>query len=476
MSKKALVWFRQDLRIKDNPALSTAIDKGFQIIPIFILDEHSSNSYPMGQASKLWLHQSLDLLNQSLENSLVFCIGNPLDIIIDLIKTLNISYICWNRCYESWQVARDKDIKNTLTNLNVYVETHNGSLIWEPWDILKSDHSSYKVFTAFYNKCLQVRPSRKIANLNKAINAYNIKTNKYYIQKSYISDPSSLITNLSWENNIIKHWNFGEEAARNQLDYFLKEKINNYKIGRDFPSANSTSRISPHLHFGEISPNQIWESLFNNKNDENLEHFRRELIWREFSYHLMFYNPDLHNKNWQNKFNQFPWKNDPNKMQLWQKGMTGIPIIDAGMRELWQTGYMHNRVRMIVASFLTKNLMIDWRNGAAWFWDTLFDADLANNSASWQWVAGCGADAAPYFRIFNPILQSQKFDPEGDYIKKYVSELNLLPSKYIHNPSSAPATLLAAANIKLGSNYPTPIVDLNSSRHEALRAFKLIST
>jgi deoxyribodipyrimidine photo-lyase len=476
MSQKALVWFRQDLRIKDNPALSVAINKGFQIIPIFILDEYSSNNYPMGKASKLWLYHSLNQLNQSLENTLIFCNGNSLDIIIDLIKTLDIVYVCWNRCYESWQIERDKEIKKTLNKLNIYSETHNGSLIWEPWDILKPDYQPYKIFTAFYHKCLQIKPSREIVNYNKELNVYNIKNKEYYTQKPYITNTNMLITNLSWENDIIKHWNFGEDAAKKQLDYFLKTNIANYRIGRDFPSCNTVSRLSPHLHFGEISPNQIWKKLLEIKNDNNLEHFRRELIWREFSYNLMFYNPNLHNKNWQNKFDQFPWKNDPDKMQSWKKGMTGIPIIDAGMRELWKTGYMHNRVRMIVASFLTKNLMIDWRDGAAWFWDTLFDADLANNSANWQWVAGCGADAAPYFRIFNPILQSQKFDPEGKYIRYYIPELNLLPSKYIHNPSLAPANILSTAKIRLGDNYPAPIVNLTHSRQEALRAFKSISS
>jgi deoxyribodipyrimidine photo-lyase len=473
MKPKALIWFRQDLRIHDNPALCTAINRGFDIIPIFILDQ----DYSIGQASKVWLYHSLQSLNQSLENSLIFCIGSPLHIITDLAKTLNVSYIFWNRCYESWQIIRDKQIKTTLLSLQINVETYNASLIWEPWDVLKPDHSSYKVFTSFYHKCLQVQPKRQIAHYNTkfSINC-KIKSEQKNLQKNYIQTIEYLLSNLSWEKNTIKHWNVGENAASAKLQKFIKFDIKNYKIGRDFPNSNSVSKLSAHIHFGEISAQQIWHSLLAIDNDPNFEHFKRELIWREFSYHLMFYFPNLHNTNWQHKFNHFPWRNDSNQLVLWQQGLTGIPIIDAGMRELWQTGYMHNRVRMLVASFLTKNLMIDWRKGASWFFDTLFDADLANNSASWQWVAGCGADAAPYFRIFNPILQSQKFDTNGSYIKTYVPELQLLAPQYIHNPTMAPTAILQAANVKLGRDYPLPIVDIKSSGSNALQAFRLLAS
>lgn len=271
---------------------------------------------------------------------------------------------------------------------------------------------------------------------------------------------------------MLSNWQIGEAAAIKQLEKFLATGINNYHHGRDFPAQQNTSRLAPHLHFGEISPNQLWYALRNSgDSNNNIETFCKELGWREFSYSLLYYHPDLAYNNLEHKFANFPWQDDQNKLRAWQQGLTGIPIIDAGMRELWQTGFMHNRVRMIVASFLVKNLLLHWRDGARWFWECLIDADLASNSASWQWVAGCGADAAPYFRIFNPVTQSQKFDPNGDYIRQYVPELAKLPTKFLFEPWNAPIAVLAEAGVSLGINYPQPIVDLKTSRIAALAAY-----
>ena len=267
-------------------------------------------------------------------------------------------------------------------------------------------------------------------------------------------------------------WVVGEKAAHQHLARFLQEGLPYYKGGRDFPARPYVSRLSPYLHFGEISPHAVWHALQKEKDEENVSHFQRELGWREFSYSLLYAFPELPSKNFQAKFDRFPWKKDPQKLKAWQKGQTGIPFVDAAMRELWQTGYMHNRARMVVASFLVKNLLIHWHEGEAWFWDCLVDADLANNSASWQWVAGCGADAAPYFRIFNPVTQGEKFDPDGAYICRYVPELKNLPPPYLFSPWTAPEQVLEKAGVELGKHYPHPIVDLKKSREEALKAFR----
>ena len=282
---------------------------------------------------------------------------------------------------------------------------------------------------------------------------------------------------FKWYSKFENLWTPGEDSAYLKFNKFLENGLNGYRNGRNFPEKENVSQLSPHLHFGEISPNQIWYELdekFNNYPEKDINHFKSELGWREFSYYLNFHFPDLNNKNLQTKFDAFPWENDSKLLNAWKKGVTGYPIVDAGMRELWQTGYMHNRVRMIVGSFLVKNLLIDWKKGERWFWDCLIDADLASNSASWQWVAGTGADAAPYFRIFNPILQGSKFDPNGNYTRKFIPELNKVPVKYLFNPWDAPKDLLLEAGVILGVNYPKPIVDIKDSRNKALESFSML--
>ena len=465
----AIHWFRQDLRLSDNPALDSAAQYE-TLIPIYILDEVNSGEFKMGAASKWWLHQSLTKLNESLDGKLLVYQGNPHEILNKLIEEQEVSYVTWNRCYEPWRIDRDKEIKRNFEDKNINVESFSASLLWEPWTISKDDGTPYRVFTPFYKKgCLNSEEPRLPAGKVGLSNLYSED-----LSSDSITD-LNLLPTIKWYKSFEEEWNPGEIGAEQNLNSFLDSGLLNYKEGRNFPSQEFVSRLSPHLHFGEISPNEVWYRAKTKEGisgiEKSLAHFHSELGWREFSYYLLYHFPDLPNKNFQEKFDIFPWQENEEFLALWQKGNTGYPIVDAGMRELWQTGYMHNRLRMIVGSFLVKNLLIDWRFGERWFWDCLVDADLASNSASWQWVAGSGADAAPYFRIFNPITQGLKFDPEGEYTKKYVPELRDLPNKYLFSPWEAPENILADAGIELGKNYPKPMVDLKLSRETALEAF-----
>lgn len=473
--KIAICWFRQDLRLSDNPALVSAA-KHHNVIPIYILDDkniadskneaqYNKAQYAMGAASRWWLHHSLNALNESLGGNLSVYQGNPQDILADIIARFDVEAIYWNRCYEPWRIERDMKIKEYLKSQDISVETSNGSLLWEPWNIQKDDGTPYKVFTPFYRKgCLNSSEPREPLAIPK--------------QVEYIKDSANigiealdLLPNIRWDQKMEEYWQIGEAAAHQRFDEFIEEGLASYKDGRNIPSKPYVSRLSPYLHFGQISPNQLWYRVRNIGDDKHIDHFCSELGWREFSYSQLYHNPDLPTKNLQDKFDNFPWEDNDQYLKAWQEGLTGVPMVDAGMRELWQTGYMHNRVRMIVGSFLVKNLQLHWHHGERWFWDTLVDADLANNSASWQWIAGCGADAAPYFRIFNPVTQGQKFDSSGEYVRKYIPEIAKLPDKYLFSPWEAPELILQTADVKLGETYPKPIVDLKQSREKALAAF-----
>ena len=463
-----ILWFRKDLRLMDNPALVEA-NLNAEIIPIFILDDTNPEENKMGAASRVWLYHSLKSLNISLQKKINFYSGDPVKIISELINNYNINGVYWNRCYEPWEIRRDKKIKDLLKIKKVKAKSFNGSLIREPWEVLKEDQTPYKVFTALYKKAY--------LNSDIKVEVINEPTKINYSTKIFSSntlDTLKLLPNLSWADNIIKHWQVGEKNAHLKMTEFFKKGIDNYKEGRNFPFKKNVSRLSPHIHFGEISPKQLWVKAKSISSNKNTEHFVSEICWREFSYYLLYHFPNLPKDNLQKKFNNFPWKDNNYYFDSWKKGKTGYPIIDAGMRELYETGYMHNRVRMIVASFLVKNLLIHWHKGERWFWDCLFDADLANNSASWQWVAGSGADAAPYFRIFNPVTQGVKFDVDGQYTKQYVPELKDMPNKYLFSPWEAPDDVLNKANVVLGGNYPKPIIDIKESREKALYSFSLI--
>jgi deoxyribodipyrimidine photo-lyase len=383
-----------------------------------------------------------------------------------LAKQNDISEVCWNRPYDKKNIELDKRITLLLDDLNIKSKTFNGSLLWEPWDITKKDKTYYKVFTPFYkNGCLKSSaPPKKPCGKPQKIKLLGLKGMS-------VSD-LNLLPNNNWHESVIEGWDISESGAHKKLNSFLSLYVDNYKDGRNYPDKNNVSRLSPYLHFGQVSPNQVWYMAKSCSDNDGLHCFLSELGWREFSYSLLYRYPEIYKNNIQKKFDNFPWKINKKLLILWQQGKTGYPIVDAGMRELWQTGYMHGRVRMIVASFLVKNLLIHWKYGAAWFWDCLFDADLASNSASWQWVAGCGMDAAPYFRIFNPVLQGEKFDKSGCYIKKYVPELKRLSGKHLFSPWEAPKKILDTAGIVLGKTYPRPIVELSKSRALALDSLK----
>ena len=464
----AIHWFRQDLRITDNPSLETAAEFD-AVLPIYILDDENSQEFKMGSASRWWLHNSLQSLNESLDGKLSIYSQNPEIVIQELLKKYEVKAVFWNRCYEPWRIDRDIDIKAYLDDKNIENKSFNSHLLWEPWEISKDDGTPYRVFTPYYKKgCLNAEEPR--------LPSKNLKIDTiFYDQDCEQIDTLDLLPRINWYSQIQEAWKPGEEGAQKRLDQFLEEGLLDYKEGRNFPFKENVSRLSPHLHFGEISPNEVWYQAKTKESvsgiQKSLEHFLSELGWREFSYYLLYHFPSLPKQNFQAKFNKFPWIKNESFLESWQKGETGYPIVDAGMRELWQTGYMHNRLRMVVGSFLVKNLLIDWREGEDWFWDCLVDADLASNSAGWQWVAGSGADAAPYFRIFNPVTQGLKFDSEGEYTKKYVPELKLLPNKFLFSPWEAPKEILEKAGIELGKDYPEPIVDLKYSRELALEAF-----
>ncbi|KTD11056.1 deoxyribodipyrimidine photolyase phrB [Legionella gratiana] len=460
----ALVWFRYDLRLNDNPAFIDACSHHRFVIPLYIYDEKNS---VLGGAQAWWLHHSLTSLSNSLTQIGLYLTlrkGDPLEIILDLVTKISVDSVYWNRCYEPAALLRDKKIKATLLAQAIEVHSSNGSLFHEPWMIRNKSGDYFKVFTAYWKHCKQILNIQPVMHLDHRPAGIDVQSDKLWEWK--------LLPTINWAARFNDYWTPGESGAQHKLQEFIEHHLNGYKKNRDFPIKNATSRLSPHLHFGEISPWTILRAIELAKRDPNcdlssVECFLSELGWREFSVYLLYHFPKLPSENFRNAFDAFPWHNDEHLLSCWQKGFTGYPIIDAGMRELWATGYMHNRVRMIVASFLTKGLLIDWRLGADWFLDTLVDADLANNSASWQWVAGCGADAAPYFRIFNPVLQSQKFDPDGRYIRYWVPELSQVEIQTIH----APWESIDSNRFYLKTNYPPPIINHHEARVRALNYY-----
>ena len=473
MNTPVIVWLRHDLRLADNPALYYAAQAG-RVIPVFIDDSTTPDQWCLGAASRCWLQHSLADLNDQLSGQLRIFRGDPLQILLSLAKQTGAHEVHWNRCYTPHSIKRDSQIKLALKSAGIEIHSYNGSLLWEPWTISKADGKPYKIFTPFYRKgCLNAAPPSE--PLPRP--AIQLFSEAIISQGDLKQIPVAELTldEHSWTKKITDHWTISEEAAWQHLQHFIGERLQDYQQGRDIPSLETTSSLSPYLQWGQISPRQIWYYSQQQGSQPGLEDaldtFLKELAWREFSYYQLYHNPAMTNENLNQRFNRFPWLNQPEQCQVWQQGLTGFPMIDAGMRQLWQTGYMHNRVRMLVASFLVKNQRQHWHLGAAWFWDTLVDADLASNSASWQWVAGSGTDAAPYFRIFNPVLQGQKFDAQGDYIRRYIPELKTLPSRYIHTPWEAPEQVLKDAGVELGSTYPHPILDLKQSRQAALTAY-----
>jgi deoxyribodipyrimidine photo-lyase len=462
-----IVWFRQDLRLHDNPALAEATKRG-AFVPVYIED---TSAQPLGGAGRWWLHHSLAALTQSL-GRLVLRRGNPAQILPKLADDTKADAVFWNRCYEPHAIARDTALKQALSTCDIDARSFGAALLHEPWDIKTGAGGPFKVYSPFWRACLQRPVVRPLACPAIQLAARDIAS-------EVLTSWELLPSRPNWAKGWERQWSPGEDGAQQRLSAFLDDGLDGYATLRDRPDLPKVSRLSPHLHWGEISPRQIWTQV-NIAADsgtvprKDADKFLAEIGWREFASHLLFHFPDLPHKNWKPAFDAYPWRENAADLKAWQRGRTGYPLVDAGMRELWATGTMHNRVRMVAASFLVKHLRIDWRQGAAWFWDTLADADLANNSASWQWVAGSGADAAPYFRIFNPTEQARRFDPEGVYIRRWCPELAKLPAVHIHAPFDAPPDVLAQASVTLGTTYPSPIVDHRAARAAALEGYGAI--
>ena len=461
-----IVWFRQDLRLSDNPALYRAAARG-PVVPVYILDE-GPDTRPLGGASRWWLHHSLRALGKSL-GGLVLLRGDPGACLADAIAQSGAEAVYWNRCYEPYAIKRDTIIKRDLRAAGLEVESFNAALLHEPWDLATKDGGPFKVYTPFWRAALK----RDVA---APLPAPRPEVKALPRCGCDLGDLDLLPTAPDWAAGWDDLWRPGEASADARLEAFLRDGLAGYATGRDVPDGHNVSRLSPHLHFGEISPRQVWAGArtLENKGPErkdDVAKFLSELGWREFCHHLLYHFPTLPERNWRPAFDDYPWRDSAADLATWQRGATGYPFVDAGMRELWQTGYMHNRVRMITASFLVKHLRLDWQHGEAWFWDTLVDADLANNSASWQWVAGSGADAAPYFRIFNPVAQGRRFDPDGAYVRRWCPELARLDDDVLHAPFEATDAARAAAGVELGRTYPEPIVDHATARQEALAGF-----
>ncbi len=474
-----LVWFRQDLRLSDHRALHAAIAEERAILPVYILDDETPGPWRMGGASRWWLHGSLAALKADLEglgSRLVLLRGLSVDVLEGLAKETGAKTVHATRRYEPWARQEEEDLAERLESAGRTFRRYAGGLMFEPEKPTTKAGDPFRVFTPFYKACLELGPPKApLPRPEKKLPAPDS-----WPASDDLDEWALLPEKPDWAGGLRETWEPGEAGAEARLADFLDEAMAGYAEKRNRPDRPGTSRLSPHLHFGEISPHRCWQAVENRLSENSgggargARSFQRELIWREFSYHLLFHWPDLPKKAFRPEFEKFPWDEDEAALDAWQQGRTGYPIVDAGMRELWETGWMHNRVRMITASFLIKDLLIPWQVGENWFWDTLVDADLASNSASWQWVAGSGADAAPYFRVFNPVLQGRKFDPKGDYVRRYVPELADLDTEHLHAPWEAPKEALDEAGVRLGETYPEPIVDHKKARARALAAYETV--
>lgn len=474
-----LVWFRRDLRLADNPALAQALASGEAILPVYVLDDDDAGGFAPGAASRWWLHGSLEALDQALKarsggRGLVLRRGPAEREIVAAARSAGASAVVWNRLHEPWAVARDGRLKAALRASGVAATSFNGTLLAEPGRFLNRQGGPYRVFTPFWRA---LRAQAQAPAAWSPPQRMEIAAG----ESERLEDSGLRPTRPDWAAGLRAAWTPGEAGAMARLDAFVAEAVLAYGEMRDRPDRPGTSRLSPHLHFGEVSPWAVWRAATTaamartgEAVPAGVERFLSEIAWREFSAHLLFHFPELPSAALKPEYDRVPWRRDPAGLAAWRRGRTGYPIVDAGMRELWATGWMHNRVRMIAASFLIKDLLIDWREGEAWFWDTLVDADLASNAASWQWVAGSGADAAPYFRIFNPTSQGETFDPDGAYVRRWIPELARLPPPVIHAPWTASAGELAAAGVRLGETYPRPVVDHAAARRRTLEAYAAV--
>lgn len=474
----AVLWFRRDLRLTDNAALAHALQYATRIVPVYIQDPESDGAAAPGAASRWWLHHSLAALGESLAargSRLILRRGPSALVLQQLIRETGAQQVCFNRLYEPERLAVDRTIELHLSAEGVQVFAGAGHLLSEPWAITNQSGAPYRVYTPY------ARTLRAQLSLARATPAPRSLPRDTKPLRSLALHELQLLPAIRWDHGLAQRWQPGEADAQQQLRQ-LARIVPDYAKRRDLPAVEGTTHLSPALHFGEVSPHQVWRALEDTQADNRAgtqhgaEALERELLWREFAHHVLHHFPQTINAPLDARFRDFPWCRSKKLLFAWHRGETGIPVVDAGMRELWATGFMHNRVRMITASFLTKHLRLDWRQGASWFWDTLVDADLANNTLNWQWVAGCGADAAPYFRIFNPVLQSRRFDTHGAYLLRWLPELERLPIRYRHAPWEAPAAILKAAGITLGRHYPPPLVDLAQMQAAALAAFRTLKS
>ncbi len=466
-----VVWFRCDLRLDDHPAFYAAAADSMPILPVFIYDETR-----YGAASRWWLHHSLKSLERDLRIhgwELLIRRGDAAKILPDLCRSHRACSLFFNRSYEPEGRLLEGRLESELRKNKVSSFSFNGTLLFNPNQIRTGQGGPFKVFTPFWNRLQSLDEPECLGAPKKP----SVKRRLQHLESKTI-DSLNLIPEFDWGGEFSDFWTPGEQGARKFFDRFLKENLSDYLDSRDLPSMLGTSRLSPHLHFGEISVRRIWNEIrktVSKSRNSGMrragEGYLRQLAWREFATNLILHFPATETSPLRQEFSAFKWNQDPKRLRAWKKGKTGYPMVDAGMRELWHTGWMHNRVRMIVGSFLVKDLLIDWREGARWFMDTLVDADLANNTFGWQWVAGCGADAAPFFRIFNPILQGEKFDPEGDYVRRWVPELSKFPAKWIHKPWLAPPSALSGSDSQVGKHYPDPIVNHDFARKRALVSY-----
>jgi deoxyribodipyrimidine photo-lyase len=471
-----IVWFRQDLRLADNAALGAALESGMPIVPVFIFAPAEEGHWAPGGAARWWLHHSLARLDEDLRR-----VGSKLCLRAEpdsraalqrLAQECGATRVLWNRRYEPAAILRDRGIKAALRAGGLDVDSYNSALLREPWEAKTQSGGPYQVFSPFWRHCLaQADPAEPSAA------PASLPAPRHWPASQSLDD-LALLPRRDWAAGFDAAWTPGSAGAHRTLDEFLRGAWQDYETTRNRPDLPGTSRLSPHLHFGDIGPREIWHAARRfalarepgGRADWRQSQFLTELGWREFAHHLIYHFPHTPEQPLRAEFARFPWKSDPAALRAWQRGATGYPIVDAGMRQLWRTGWMHNRVRMIAASFLVKDLLLPWTDGARWFWDTLVDADLASNTLGWQWVAGCGADAAPYFRIFNPVTQATKFDPEGTYVRQWVPELARLGSEWIHQPWMAPPAALTAAGVTLGVSYPERLVAHEAARAEALAA------
>jgi len=481
MTETAIVWLRRDLRLADQPALHAAASRHARVLPVYIHAPEEEAPWSPGGASRWWLHHALTALGESLVrlgSPLVIRRGPSLETLRTLVKESGAGAVYWTRVYEPAAIARDKAVKEALRADGLIAESFNAALLFEPWELKTGAGEPYRVFSPFWRNA-----EARLDSLPPPLPAPGRLVAPQRIPDGLPVADLGLLPTIDWDGGFYEHWTPGEAGALTRLRRFADEPIRRYKEQRDQPAVQATSALSPHLHFGELSPRTALAAARDAAREAgpgwlaNAEHFVRELGWREFSHHLLFHFPTTPDQPMYAKFAPFPWREPADyaaDLAAWRRGRTGIPIVDAGMRQLWHTGWMHNRVRMIVASLLTKNLLIPWQEGARWFWDTLVDASLPQNSLGWQWSAGCGADAAPYFRIFNPVLQGEKFDGAGAYTRHWVPEVAKLPEKYLHRPWEAPSEIRRAAGIALDSVYAQPIIDLARSRDRALAAYEQI--